>query len=341
MEPRSPGVKKLHGPGAEKLDCKLVTLQATCLTLMALSIDRFCAIVLPFKSIDFRRPRVAIIVSVCIWIGSFLLSIPVALRQTIYTVGGQVLCRELWPSAAAQQSYMVYMVSITYIIPLTTSIFCGAMIVRQKIRAFSGISYMGISFIPLTTSIFCGAMIVRQRRIEQNNTICSNFNSSSSMVSITYIILLTTSIFCGAMIVRQVSQLSLTTLYQRRIKLCRKFAFSGMSYMVYMASITYIILAGNQHLLWGHDRATDASNSHFLACPTWCTWVSISYIIPLTTSIFCGAMIVRQRRIEQNNKICRNFNSSSSMVSITYIIPLTTSIFCGAMIVRQVSKIGS
>ncbi|XP_078571355.1 G-protein coupled receptor 54-like [Branchiostoma floridae x Branchiostoma japonicum] len=108
-----------------------VTLQATCLTLMALSIDRFCAIVLPFKSIDFRRPRVAIFVSVCIWIGSFLLSIPVALRHRIYMVGDQVLCRERWPSATAQQSYMIYMVSITYIIPLATSIFCGAMIVRQ------------------------------------------------------------------------------------------------------------------------------------------------------------------------------------------------------------------
>ncbi|KAI8515494.1 receptor [Branchiostoma belcheri] len=153
-------------------------------------------------------------------------------------------------------SYMVYMVSITYIIPLTTSIFCGAMIVRQRrIKlcrkfAFSGMSYMvymvSITYIiPLATSIFWGAIIVRQRRIEQNNTICRNSNSSSSMVSITYIIPLTTSIFCGAMIVRQ-----------RRIKLCRKFAFSDMSYMVYMVSITYTIL--------------------------------------LATSIFCGAMIVRQ-----------------------------------------------
>ncbi|XP_066265868.1 kiSS-1 receptor-like [Branchiostoma lanceolatum] len=46
-----------------------VTVQATCLTLAAVSVDRYCAIVHPVTSLIFRRKRVAVTGSVFIWIG--------------------------------------------------------------------------------------------------------------------------------------------------------------------------------------------------------------------------------------------------------------------------------
>jgi hypothetical protein len=46
-----------------------VTMMATCLTLTAMTIDRYFAIVHPLKSMNKRTPRVAIITSCTIWIG--------------------------------------------------------------------------------------------------------------------------------------------------------------------------------------------------------------------------------------------------------------------------------
>lgn len=47
-----------------------VTVQATCITLTAMSGDRCYVTVYPLKSLRHRTPRVAMIVSVCIWIGT-------------------------------------------------------------------------------------------------------------------------------------------------------------------------------------------------------------------------------------------------------------------------------
>ncbi|XP_066302421.1 G-protein coupled receptor 54-like [Branchiostoma lanceolatum] len=125
--------------------CKLnnyliqVTLTATCLTLAALSMDRFCAIVLPIRSMGFRQPRTAVAVSIFIWMVSFLLSIPVAIVRDLVTVTWRghvlVLCREpSWSSAAAQSAYALYTVVITYLIPLLICMVACAWNVRHLCR---------------------------------------------------------------------------------------------------------------------------------------------------------------------------------------------------------------
>lgn len=48
-----------------------VTVQATCITLTAMSGDRCYVTIYPLKSLRHRTPRVAMIVSICIWIGTF------------------------------------------------------------------------------------------------------------------------------------------------------------------------------------------------------------------------------------------------------------------------------
>ncbi|KAI8516121.1 receptor [Branchiostoma belcheri] len=117
-----------------------VTVQATCITLAVLSIDRYCAIVHPLRSIDFRTPKVAAIVSACTWIGSFLLALPLGLNiqlEEVENFGPQLICREHWPTKSAHRSYMLYTFLITYVIPLVFCTFSCSFIVRKLLTRFS------------------------------------------------------------------------------------------------------------------------------------------------------------------------------------------------------------
>ncbi|XP_078655548.1 G-protein coupled receptor 54-like [Branchiostoma floridae x Branchiostoma belcheri] len=102
----------------------LVTVLATCLTLAALSFDRYLAIVHPVSSLVYRTKGKAKAISACIWLGSFLASIPVAVYQTEvkgYWYGPQTYCRRQFPSLEAAQGFMVYTVLMSYVIPLMVS----------------------------------------------------------------------------------------------------------------------------------------------------------------------------------------------------------------------------
>ncbi|XP_078573425.1 G-protein coupled receptor 54-like [Branchiostoma floridae x Branchiostoma japonicum] len=117
-----------------------VTVQATCITLAVLSIDRYCAIVHPLRSINFRTPKVAAVTSGCTWIGSFLLALPLGMNlqlEEVNNFGPQVICKEVWPSTSAQRSYMLYTFLITYVIPLVFCTFSCSLIVRSILNRFS------------------------------------------------------------------------------------------------------------------------------------------------------------------------------------------------------------
>ncbi|XP_078573427.1 G-protein coupled receptor 54-like [Branchiostoma floridae x Branchiostoma japonicum] len=110
-----------------------VTVQATCLTLAAISVDRYCAIVHPISSIPYRSPAVAMTISACIWISSFLLSLPVAISAQLESQewkGPQILCREDW-TPHEQKVYNVYIVINSYVIPLLVSATFYGLIVRS------------------------------------------------------------------------------------------------------------------------------------------------------------------------------------------------------------------
>ncbi|KAI8492172.1 receptor [Branchiostoma belcheri] len=101
-----------------------VTTMATCLTLAALSVDRYVAIVHPVSSLDRRTPTLAMAISAGIWIGSFLLSVPVAIYTELvkgFWFGPQVYCQEQWPSRQAELGYNIYTILISYVIPLLVS----------------------------------------------------------------------------------------------------------------------------------------------------------------------------------------------------------------------------
>lgn len=48
-----------------------VTVQATCITLMAMSMDRCYATLYPLQSLRYRTPHVAMTISFAIWVGEW------------------------------------------------------------------------------------------------------------------------------------------------------------------------------------------------------------------------------------------------------------------------------
>ncbi|XP_066268156.1 G-protein coupled receptor 54-like [Branchiostoma lanceolatum] len=110
-----------------------VTAQATCMTLAVLSLDRFWAIVRPFKTPWFRTPLGVLLTTTIIWAGSFLLSLPVAFFMKVFErewYGVKQVCLEDFPSEDEYRAYIIYTVLISYVIPLTTSVVCHCLILR-------------------------------------------------------------------------------------------------------------------------------------------------------------------------------------------------------------------
>ncbi|XP_051807164.1 KISS1 receptor b isoform X2 [Acanthochromis polyacanthus] len=111
-----------------------VTAQATCITLSAMSVDRCYVMVYPLKSLRHRTPRVALAVSVSIWIGSLLLSIPVAIYQRLedgYWFGPQTYCTEVFPSARLQRAFIIYSFLAVYLLPLLTITACYVFMLKR------------------------------------------------------------------------------------------------------------------------------------------------------------------------------------------------------------------
>ncbi|XP_072834858.2 kiSS-1 receptor [Pogona vitticeps] len=123
--------------------CKLVnyvqqvSVQATCITLTALSVDRWYVTVFPLRALRQRTPRVAAAVSLGTWVGSFLVSIPVLMYNQLtegYWFGPQTYCSESFPSIHHQQAFILYNFLAVYLFPLLTLLLCYAAMIHQMGR---------------------------------------------------------------------------------------------------------------------------------------------------------------------------------------------------------------
>ncbi|KAM4551550.1 KISS1 receptor a [Odontesthes bonariensis] len=111
-----------------------VTVQATCITLTAMSGDRCYVTVYPLKSLRHRTPKVAMIVSICIWIGSFILSTPILMYQRIeegYWYGPRQYCVERFPSKTHERAFILYQFIAAYLLPVLTISFCYTLMVKR------------------------------------------------------------------------------------------------------------------------------------------------------------------------------------------------------------------
>ncbi|GCB61281.1 G-protein coupled receptor 54-like [Scyliorhinus torazame] len=111
-----------------------VTVQATCITLTAMSVDRCYATVYPLRSLRRRTPRLAMTVSIAIWIGSFMLSVPMAMYHRLewgYWYGLQTYCIEAFPTDAQQKAFIVYTFLAVYLLPLVTICVCYTIMLKR------------------------------------------------------------------------------------------------------------------------------------------------------------------------------------------------------------------
>uniref|UniRef100_A0A8D2IP26 G-protein coupled receptors family 1 profile domain-containing protein n=1 Tax=Varanus komodoensis TaxID=61221 RepID=A0A8D2IP26_VARKO len=111
-----------------------VTVQATCITLMAMSVDRCYATLYPLQSLHYRTPQVAMAVSIAIWIGSFILSLPMAVyhrTEVGYWYGLRTYCIEAFTSKSQERSFILYTFLAVYLLPLFTICLCYSIMLKR------------------------------------------------------------------------------------------------------------------------------------------------------------------------------------------------------------------
>uniref|UniRef100_A0A8C5P8H1 G-protein coupled receptors family 1 profile domain-containing protein n=1 Tax=Leptobrachium leishanense TaxID=445787 RepID=A0A8C5P8H1_9ANUR len=114
-----------------------VTAQATCITLTAMSVDRCYVTVYPLQSLRHRTPRKVLALSLAIWIGSFVLSIPFAMYQKLstgYWYGPQTYCTEAFPTVLHQKALTLYTFLAVYLLPLITICLCYTYMLKHMSR---------------------------------------------------------------------------------------------------------------------------------------------------------------------------------------------------------------
>uniref|UniRef100_H2ZSF6 Kisspeptin receptor 4 n=1 Tax=Latimeria chalumnae TaxID=7897 RepID=H2ZSF6_LATCH len=111
-----------------------VTVQATCITLTVMSVDRCYATLYPLQSLRHRTPRVAMAVSLGVWIGSFLLSLPMAMYHRIEVglwYGLRTYCIEAFPTESQQKGFILYTFLAVYLLPLVTICVCYTVMLKR------------------------------------------------------------------------------------------------------------------------------------------------------------------------------------------------------------------
>ncbi|KAM9769965.1 somatostatin receptor type 3 [Menidia menidia] len=98
-----------------------------CLTVM--SVDRYLAVVHPIRSSWWRRPRVAKAVSATVWVGSFLVVLPVVVFADVLKDDGN--CSIVWPEPAEvwKTSFIVYTCTVGFFCPLLVISLCYLLII--------------------------------------------------------------------------------------------------------------------------------------------------------------------------------------------------------------------
>ncbi|CAG2236867.1 unnamed protein product [Mytilus edulis] len=111
-----------------------VTLYATCLTLSALTVDRYHAIVNPVNSMKWRTIRKATAISVAVWTASVLICCPYIIFTNVkvseYENTTKVFCYTQWPSEDFDKAFTLTVVLTTFVLPFTIMTVCYFFILR-------------------------------------------------------------------------------------------------------------------------------------------------------------------------------------------------------------------
>ncbi|XP_039322503.1 kiSS-1 receptor [Saimiri boliviensis] len=111
-----------------------VSVQATCATLTAMSVDRWYVTVFPLRALHRRTSRLALAVSLSIWVGSAAVSAPVLALHRL-SPGPSTYCREAFPSRALERAFALYNLLALYLLPLLATCACYGAMLRHLGRA--------------------------------------------------------------------------------------------------------------------------------------------------------------------------------------------------------------
>lgn len=105
-----------------------------CLTV--LSVDRYIAVVHPLRAATYRRPSVAKLINLGVWLASLLVTLPIAIfADTRPARGGQAIaCNLHWPHPAWSAVFVIYTFLLGFLLPVLAIGLCYLLIVG-KMRA--------------------------------------------------------------------------------------------------------------------------------------------------------------------------------------------------------------
>uniref|UniRef100_A0A4W3I5N2 Mu-type opioid receptor n=1 Tax=Callorhinchus milii TaxID=7868 RepID=A0A4W3I5N2_CALMI len=128
--------------------CKLVmsidyyNMFTSIFTLTTMSMDRYIAVCHPVKALDFRTPKNAKIINICIWILSSAIGLPVMVMATTLVEKGVMDCALKFPHPSWYWDNLlkICVFIFAFVMPVLIITVCyGLMILRLKsVRMFSG-----------------------------------------------------------------------------------------------------------------------------------------------------------------------------------------------------------
>ncbi|XP_072167150.1 G-protein coupled receptor 54-like [Diadema setosum] len=109
-----------------------VTVQATCLTLTAMTIDRYFLIVHAVRSRNTRTTRRAALFNIGIWLFSVVVHVPVLVfNKTEESENGNLECDRNFGWNHGNLIYYLFIVLAMYVVPLSIIMFCYIQILYQ------------------------------------------------------------------------------------------------------------------------------------------------------------------------------------------------------------------
>lgn len=99
-----------------------------------MSVDRWYVTVFPLRALHRRTPRLALTVSLGIWVGSATVSAPVLTLHRLSS-GPPTYCSEAFPSRALERAFALYNLLALYVLPLLVTCACYGAMLRHLGRA--------------------------------------------------------------------------------------------------------------------------------------------------------------------------------------------------------------